>query len=622
MKAESSIPSFLSCLAPENCSFYLKFPLLSEDISILEKNSFPFLLISDTDPFSRLIEAEVLTNAGSSLRKVFLLVQKDQYTLIKDEFWPINNKDVDNFWQKALSFYAEKNTGSSLIVLANQINKKGQLMPLPSLFFCKAKQLFFNPPCPKCGLTLQQCEDDDLLNNSKLQPYSISLKRYLFCPSCVSSGNYDFYVYELDHFDPPTLKDRWALIKEFGTMRKGIGLICQFPCDKCPNHQECHGPDNLAFSRIVPFSFYPFHILIFEAMSLNAMDYLALVSGASFKEIKSRLETRGEIGRINCLKDDTDKDSAMTLFLYDGDERHFLEVLYLKLTFLGEVLQDLISETTLFKHPDMRLSIDRIWVKIADNSSLLPICWNFKVKFIDISRPLFENQPFKKMLSSSSLYFLALVWFYTLLVNKKQDISRISLDLNKAADNSFSESDFSIEKLLHERSIPTFLPVNIFWDPEGKKTNSTWNHLWERTLLMGWSLLKDSFQNNAALPGEGFLQRLHELRGDIKEELFKMAPIDSRQVNIAENETINHILISIMSKWRACVESEVKSEVKEEKEELTGTVIIPPEGIKRKTPLSPAPSVEEHPPKDDFLAKTVILGPQKTDDKNKKEING
>ena len=112
-----------------------------------------------------------------------------------------------------------------------------------------------------------------MLQGYGLQPYSKSLKRYLFCPSCNGSKEkIDFYVSSLDDNDPAFLKDRYELIKKFGQLNGNENFAGQLPCVNCIRHQECYGPDGLAVSRIVPLSFYPFYMLIFKAGSGNGLD--------------------------------------------------------------------------------------------------------------------------------------------------------------------------------------------------------------------------------------------------------------------------------------------------------------------------------------------------------------
>ena len=582
-------PSLLPYLDSFHGNLYLKLPLIHQDPTILEKTAFPFSVISDSDPLVRLIEGQIVTDAGSEVKKVFLLIQRDQYRLVRDELWPMNNRNVDDFWQNAFSFYAGEQKNSPLMVLANQINEKGGVRPLQSLFFCKTRKLFFHPPCPKCGLSLHQCENDDLFTLSRLQPYSASLKRYLYCPSCFSNGRSDFYVYELEPSDPPELKDRWALIKGFNLLARERSKNDQFPCSGCPNCEECYGTHQQVLSRILPFSFYPFYMLVFEALSLNGSDFLSLISGATFDELEARLEARQELGRLNCLKMIKQDRLAKAPFFYDRDEKSFLEILYLKLSFLGEVFQDLLPGTDFFKHPDLRFSLDRIWVKLSNHHSLLPFFWNFRVGFVDISAHPQEMRP-PKLPSSSTYFFLGCVWFYALLANKKQDFSKISFSLREALDHSFSDQSFSA---------PPFHPVNIFWDPEGKDVNHNWLPLWEKALLLGWSIMKVSFQHDPKWSKEEFWGQFENLREEVKRHLFWKKPVESLQARPSEdtedksqNEAIHRILMGILNKWQSGIEVE--------REELKETVIFSPASLKKELP----PSFKEE---KEIVPETVII---------------
>jgi hypothetical protein len=588
MKSNNNL-SLLPYLDPVKNSSYLKTSLICEDPSILEKAASPFLIVTDSDPLARLIEARFLTDAGSELKRVFLLVQKDRYFLTRDELWPVNNQDVDDSWQRAFSFYAGGEQNSSFITLSRQIDGKGRLRPFSSLFFCKSRQLFFHPPCPRCGCGLQQCYDDDLLISSGLQPYSRSLKRYLFCSSCASSGNFDFYVYELDSFDPSTCKDRWTLIKEFSLLLENKDQTSQIPCVECPDHRECYGPSHSVLSRIVPFSFYPFFMFIFEAMSLNALDFLSLLSGATFDELEAQLHAQQETGRMNCANVLQQGLQGTVPLLFDRGERHFLEVFYLKLSFLGELIQGIFAGGGLYKHPDLRLSMDRIWVKLANHGSLLPFFWNFKIKLLDIGRNLHETQSFPKLSETSGLHFLGRVWFYTLLVNKKQGISMAYQSLGEVLDQSFPGEESSFETFLKNGCHPVFLPENIFWNPEGKVVGKKWHPVWEKALTLGWSLVVDGLNKDTQWSGETFLQQLEGLRTEVKESLFREGPVEADRAVPGEVETIHGILMKILKKWQMGVEPV--------KEELAETVMLSPGDLEKKIspPLQPKGGDEDIP---------------------------
>ena len=229
--------SLLPYLQPDRHPLFLRIALPSEDPSIIEQTKFPFRLITDSYPLARFMEAKFVTDADMEVKKLFLLIQKDYYSLSQNNSWAMNNHDVENAWQRAFFFYNAERQRRSFTVLSIQIDEKGKYQPLQSLLFCKTRKLFFHPVCPHCGVPVQQCYEDQILRASGLQPYSSSLKRYLYCPSCfLSDGTSDFYTYELDPFDPPLLKDRLALIRELGQLRKNQSQEDPLPCLGCPKH--------------------------------------------------------------------------------------------------------------------------------------------------------------------------------------------------------------------------------------------------------------------------------------------------------------------------------------------------------------------------------------------------
>ena len=584
--------SLLTYLEPVDNKFILNISLLTQNTSLTEKNIFPFITINDSDSLARLIEARIVSDAGSEVKKLFLFVQRDWYTLKKNALWPFNNNDVRDSWQKSFSFYADREReDQSFILFSNQLSEKGKILPFSSLFYCKTTKVFFHPPCPKCGRILQQCEDDILLRTSGLYPFSTSLKRYLFCSAC---GSPDFFSYEMEQSAPSFLKDRRTLIKNFADLKKAEEITA-FPCIGCHLHEECYEKDNRVLTRIVPFSFYPFYMFAFQAASLNALDFIALISGANFQEAESLSESNREFGRVASLKAVTQACAENTPFLFDHDERYFLEILYLKLTFLGEVIRSFQSGGK-FINPDLKPGIDQIWVKFPENSGMLPYIWNFKIKILGIGgnapSPLLSEPMF------DSSFLMGLIWFYTLLTNKRQNMSDVSVHLEKFS----SEEIVSFGKFINES---VFDPLNIFWDSQGKTIKSSWNSFWERSLRLGWSLLNSSVQT-VDRAGENFLQAIQDLRKDIRENLF---PKEMQYSDTVPNaaETVSHytedyavheILIGIIRKLQPTISKKKEEEENKVSETVFSTAARKP----RKTPEPPIDEYIEEP-----VTETVIL---------------
>ncbi|HSR13888.1 MAG TPA: hypothetical protein VLS90_20740 [Thermodesulfobacteriota bacterium] len=242
------------------------------------KNFFPFSVSFDSDPLARIIEAALVTDAGSAVKRLSLLVQRDDYLLNDEDRQGITNPDIDRHWQKAFSLHRANRDGSS-VLLARQISAEGTLLPFQPLFFCRARSRYFAPPCPSCGIPLQLCADDERLAGAGLRPYSTSLRRYLQCPECSRIAGEPFYALNRDPSESAVCEDLGGLVRRFGNLVAGSRGADGFPCGSCSSCGECYGPQHMAASRIAPFGFYPFYMFIFEAPDLKASDFLTLFSG-------------------------------------------------------------------------------------------------------------------------------------------------------------------------------------------------------------------------------------------------------------------------------------------------------------------------------------------------------
>ncbi len=538
--------SLLPYLDPSTAPIHLKITLVTEDQASLESVSSPFRVLTDSDPLTRIVGARFLTDTDFEVKKVFLLLQKDKYALPKDSLRPFYNKEVEASWQNAFSYYSRADPNGSLIVLKNQLDRKGELVPLGSLFFCKSKQTFFGPPCSSCGRPLELCYDDDLLGQLGLPAYSTSLNRYVFCASCWDSEDPSYlYTYELEGLETSLVKDWRGLVKDFTRLKEKGLSIQNFPCCECPNHGTCYGTGGLATSRIVPFSFYPFFMLIFEDMPLNASEFLPLISGASLEDLEAWIRDRGEFTRFKSVRSAVDKLSDKTFFFFEGEKQHFLEILYLKLTFLAELFQLVLPDRDRPIHPDMRFNLDNTWVKLGDKAGLIPGLWNFKVRLIGIAANLPETSLLPGIPSVNVIHFLGLAWFYTLLTNKKQDTSLIYQSLKRALERTSPEKPFFWVGVSED----TFRPENLFWNPEGKTIDESWRAFWEEALLLG----SDLFQVGSSLKSNGssasFSQRLTALRGQIRHQLFADDDRTSGVGRSGEDEVLHTIIKNIMERW-------------------------------------------------------------------------
>lgn len=529
---------------------------------------YPFPVLDDSDPAARLLAGCFVTAGGSVLKRVFLLVQRDAFHTSEDAPRLLTNPDVDAAWRKALSLCREEGGGGHLLLLSGESGPDGEPRPFSSLFYCTARDLFFHPPCPVCGRPLRLCTDDGVLALAGLQPYSTSLYRYLYCGVCCAPGDSPFYAYGRDHASPATLQDFPALIREFASLDP-TRVDASFPCAGCPEREACYGPSSAAGSRIVPFSFYPFHLLVFDAFDLNSRDFLALVAGASPAEAEERLHPLRDRGRIQCLaalRRNTPR--GETLFPVT-DERHFLEVLYLKLSFLDDVLR-LVPED----RPERCLSLDTIWVKLPARSDRLPAWWNFGTGVLDIVRPRsgrFPNSP----ASFKPLLHAGLVWFSALLANGRQGEGEVF----RALESQVTEDSGSPSARWERPDTgAVFLPENIFWDPESVRVPRRWHSLWGRALEAGFDLVRAALSGTRFAPGKTFFEDLARLRYEVRAALLGAPPGTAEQGEMAtpvpDDRLVHDLLLRIAGRWRERAEAAEPPVPPGEKDETTETVIL------------------------------------------------
>lgn len=542
------IPSLLPYLKTDGTQFHIKVSVVDQNDSIHQKSSVPFLVVSESGQFARIIDARIKTDAGTDIEPVFLLIQKDEHPLSRDALWPLDNRTIDRYWQNTFTFHSHKKSGSSPLILKDQIDKDGALLPFQPLLYCKFKQTYFPPLCPDCGTVLQQCYNDSMLQEYGLRSYSTSLKRYLFCPSCIGSkGKPDFYVSSLVDDDPAFLKDRFELIKKLGQLNQNENLAGRSPCVNCSGYQECYGSDGLAISRIVPLSFYPFYMLMFKGDSVNGLDFLSLMSGASFKEIEDRLKEKQQPGRLNCLKHLKREPSINTPFFFQNEDRYFLEVLYLKLSFLGELTEAIFSGLDTLQYPDFGLSMDRIWVKLSDQNRLLPCFWNFKLELLDIIGSDVPSSSISQFPRSYGIHLLGLAWFYTLLVNGKQDVAQIYPVLGEVLEKIGAQNDANFGNYL-EAGFPQVLsPENIFFNPDIIYVKQDWHKFWEASLGLGFRLFEVGMLGLRDWSVAEFGHKLEHLRQQIKNDLFSTKPFVPTEESEANDKIIYNILKKIMN---------------------------------------------------------------------------
>lgn len=553
-----AISSLLPYLKEETGQFHFRIMPAAGDGSELVRTAYPFLTLSDSNPFGRLLAAQLLSDTASNVGNVFFLTQKDRYSAPKDSLRPINNGDVDRIWQDTFAFFSHQQRNSTLIVLKNQLNDDGHLIPFEPVFYCRFVQKYFHPPCAVCGNPLHQCKDDSILDKAGLNRYSTSLDRYLFCTSClVDTGDSQFNVYKYGSADPLNVKDFSGMIRDYGRLIQERSDLETFPCARCTFNRECYSLDNLVVDRLVPFSFYSFYMLIFEAMSINASDFLALAGGSSFAALEQQLVKKKEPGRLGCLRAINRHDAAGLPFIFEGDDRNFLEVFYLKLSLLIELAAIVLSESAEFGPDTIGPLLDAVWIRLDADGRRLPYTWNFKVELIDLVRRPAEDSAQPPALPMRNRHFLGLVWFFTLLVNGRQDISVVYPVIKGVIKRADRVRDWLLREPGVDQLDQVLTPVNLFWNPADRLVREDWWPLWKRALGMGFSLLVNLPYPDQGWSRDEWLEGLETLRAEVKDRMFAAEAASEASVQSAETEAagrseveaISRILERIREKW-------------------------------------------------------------------------
>jgi len=619
VNSTAAIPSLIHYLESKDAEFHLKFSLNTLNSSVSNETHSPFLVTGEFDPIASIFEASVVSDAGSEIKNVFLLTQKDDYHLPKDEVWPANNRDVDKAWQNLFSFLTTSREHPSIVILKDQIDTDGKLLPWQSLFYCIHRQIFFQPSCPQCGFSIQICYDEDLLSGMDLQPYSTSLKRYLFCPHCLTNkGESDFYKYSFDDSDPEIVKDHKDLIRGFGQLARIETEHASIPCIGCSYFQECYETQHLSTTRIVPVCFYPFFMMVLDAPSVHVLDFLPLLAGANVNDVADRLEANGQVGRMKFLRSFEERNSQKSFFLFDKQGHSFLEVLYLKLSLLGEMARIVFSGLDRFAYPDLSLSMDKFWVTVAGQSNMLPALQNFKLNVMGIGGDSTQAFLTHKSSPSYALSFLGFNWFCVLLANSTQDFSKIHAEIAKVVENLLSEDDFGPELALKIHNLALSSPENIFWNPVQITFNQSGAALWTRSLDLGLLLIQGSMNETSQFSQTKFWQEYEQLRTDISKALFMPGSAGGSTSPSDDNKAIHEILLNIATKWQSTIQSvpsgveEISADLPMEDQKIVQAVAdLPEDVVIKETVILSADDFRGEPPssevEEDHVPETVMV---------------
>jgi len=630
MSDRQGYSSLLEYLKRKSGGLCLKLSTVAGLTSNADSVHSPFTVIGESAPFSRILAAEICSDSGSCIRKVNLLLSKDAYMSI-DDMPVLTNVDLDNAWQRV---FEQGSRLDSVIRLAGQVSDDQKFMPFEGMLYCKEKGVFFHLPCPNCGNSLELCRDDDILKDLGLPLYSASLMRYLHCPSCRdSNGETAVYAYKKHNYDPAFVRDAGLLIDDLMDNMPGT-----LPCSGCVNKDECCGNRALAHERIITFSFYPFYMIIKDAPTINACDFLGLISGASFDDMAQRLYDNRLLGRLMCLEQVRENAQACTPVFFQGDPRYFLELLYLKLTFLSQLCTMILSGIDDYRYPDLGSALERIWVKLENMDSGLPFFWNFRLVILESGEIPLSASDIPVPPPAYGAYYLGHLWFDVLTANHGNTGSVTDNKIRNTIREYIADINDQDRDSAVEGQGQTIDPAEIFLDQDVYPIHQRWVDLWNRSLEPGWFLLKCAKRQLPDEPIDTIYARIDEIISEIKAELMGYTPV----VIPDNDEAIGNIIERIASSWPSlpveaisdedadktiiqapAVPSQDQAVEEEDLEDFQETVILSSADINSMSPEQGCSDTDEQtlvPGKTpglegEYIPETVIMKPQLLDDK-------
>ena len=585
MDTTENHPSLINCLATANNGFLLDLALPSGDQAGAAETSFCI------SPFSKTIHARIKTDGGGVIQHVLLTLQRDQYDAPRS-LLPINNIGVETAWQNAFIFHQRTGHSKAPIFFKHQINPKGKLEPFQPLFHCHQTKRWFHPVCPQCGTALMLCRDDARLEKRGLPTYADSLDRFLYCGSCATlSDSSPFYSRKKTAGMPDSVHDAGALVNQWKQLLANLPDGNDLPCRGCPEIDACFGPERLASKRIEPFSFFPFFMMMFPAPSCRATDFLPMISG-----------------------DTAAAPSVQNRFLFQDQDRLFLEILYLKLTFLEQVHRQLMPTDGSTGTQEFALSLDGIGVDLNPAGAGLPAYWNFNVRILD-AIGTFQASPFAPIMPEAPrLHFLGAIWFRTLLVNSRQRADSVYAEVGRMLDQLANEKTSEALEIATSDPVGVFAGSQNFWVPDQLHLPENWIIFWKEAMRLGFLMVHAGLRTGVFWDNGQFRAALGVLRKQIKDEMFSGPVIASTdKVTPAPPDMISLVLHGILEKWQTDAEPtgiQPISDVEAENLDIQETVIFssadsapPSEATKPGIPEPPA----QPPPWIGDIEETVVL---------------
>ena len=264
-------------------------------------------------------------------------------------------------------------------------------------------------------------------------------------------------------------------------------------------------------------------------------------------------------------------------FHFQDQDRQFLEILYLKLTFLAQVCR----QTMLAEDPaaiqEFDLSLEGLGVDLNPPGAGLPAYWNFNVRILD-AVGTFQISPFAPRLPEAPrLHFMGAVWFRSLLVNSSQPADAVFAEVGRLLRQMDIEKGVKSLEIDAFTSMGVFAGSQIFWMPNQGNIAEQWQGYWKRAIHMGFELVHAGLNTGVAWNQDQFLSALDALRNQIRDDMFSGSAIaHAGEEKSAASDQVSMVLHGILQKWQSEVldGSQLILEVEPEHPNVDETIIV------------------------------------------------
>ena len=366
----------------------------------LENVPDPFISVSRMDPTGRWLVGVIKSDLNQALLPVCLRVSRD--TVSGEEEEGITNVKIERLWgQEHLLSRNIADYGRSVYRFSSFVSGTGKIKKNFPLLFCKRKRIFFSPVCSYCGRKLTECREDDLLAQVSLQPFSGSIRRYLYCPDCSPEGRFKpaFFAKELTEAERnnPLVTDRFGLMGLWSKLEQGTVDGQNFPCVVCDSFERCFPKEQEmgdAAKVLYPFSFYNFFASLRTFAPYNLEHVSDLLGGMPLEELFEMMKhARDEIG-MRAVEDLRELTRYRSLYLFSNSEGSQLsasEIFALKLNLYLQIMKLVAAAWNVTKSPLIVINPENFGVSLLEGNQLIPVFWGFNPEPTYLTSTLYDH---------------------------------------------------------------------------------------------------------------------------------------------------------------------------------------------------------------------------------------